>query len=320
MPVRLSTYLKNTYGEKVYRLSLSSGCGCPNRDGSICYATNIDEYYFGELNEGDERITGGCIFCSEGGSGEFASQIDEAKALIRKKTDARKFIAYFQSFTNTYGDVDRLRALYMDAIRQDDIVALSLGTRPDCLGPEVMDMLKELNTIKPVWIELGLQTIHENTARYINRGYKLKTFEDAYRRLKEAGITVIVHVIFGLPGETRDDMLETVKYLSHLTPTLDGIKLQNLQILKGTALYDIYRDMFEDGTKSHEDKRPSLHVFSLDEYCDLVEEAIALLPKETVVHRMTGDGPRRLLVVPLWSLDKKRVLNTMNHRVDKLFD
>ena len=311
MPVKLSTYLKNTYGEKVYRLSLSSWCGYPNRDGSICYDRKRDEYYFGEPSDGAEKLTGGCSFCSEGGSGEFASsgtdidvQIDSAKALVCKKTDARKFIAYFQSYTNTYGDVDRLRDLYKRAISRDDIVALSIGTRPDCLGPEVLLMLKELSAIKPVWVELGLQTIHEKTARRIRRGYKLSAFEESYRKLKELGITVVVHVIFGLPGETPEDMLNTIRYLSDISPVLDGIKIQNLQVLRGTDICDEYELKGEE----------AFHVMSMEEYTDLVSEAIALLPKETVVHRMTGDGPRKLLVEPLWSLDKKRVLNMLTKK------
>ncbi len=295
MPIRLSTYLQNTYGEKIYKLSLSSGCTCPNRDGTIG--------------------TGGCSFCSEGGSGEFAKEpesIDAAKELIRSKTDARRFIAYYQSFTNTYGDVDRLKELYMSTIKRDDIAILSLGTRPDCLGSEVMDMVKELSTIKPVWIELGLQTIHERTSKRIRRGYELEVFEDAYRRLKECGVTVIVHVIFGLPVETKEDMLDTIRYLAGLSPALDGIKIQNLQILKGTDMYKEYLEDVENGTGD-------FHIMSMEEYTDLVTEAIALLPKETVVQRMTGDGPRKLLVEPLWSLDKKRVLNILTAKTKGLF-
>lgn len=301
---KLSTFLKSTYGEKIYRLSLTSGCSCPNRDGSI-------------IMPNGERSFGGCTFCSEGGSGDFAvpvtgvgvselnEQFERAKEKIRQKTDANKFIAYFQSFTNTYGDVDRLKELYSAVIKREDVVALSLGTRPDCIGSDVMDMLKELNQIKPVWVELGLQTIHEKSAVSINRGYELKVFEDAYKRLKEAGVVVIVHVILGLFGETKEDMLETVRYLSRLTPVLDGIKLQNLQLLKGTQLYRQYLEMSED-------ERPSF--MDMEEYTDLVAECIALLPEETVIHRMTGDGPRKLLVEPLWSLDKKRVLNTLTRK------
>ncbi len=286
---RLSDYLKTRFGEKVYRLSLSSGCTCPNRDGKIGY--------------------GGCSFCSEGGSGEFASilapideQIEEAKKRIVEKTDAHKFIAYFQSYTNTYGDVSRLRALYTEAISRDEIVALSLGTRPDCLDDEVMDMLLELQKIKPVWIELGLQTINERTASAIHRGYDLSVFEDAYRRLRENGFEVIVHVIFNLPGESREDMLDTIRYLADLKPGLDGIKLQMLQVLEGTELADMYA----------EDPFP---LMDLEAYADLVAESIRILPEDTVIHRMTGDGPRKLLIAPIWSLDKKRVLNTINHKL-----
>lgn len=296
MPQRLSDYLKKEYGQKIYRLSLSSGCTCPNRDGSII------------LPDGTP-LTGGCTFCSEGGSGEFAAdiapideQIEDAKSRIRAKTDASKFIAYFQSYTNTYGDVTRLKKLYMEAITRDDIEILSIGTRPDCLGGDVLDMLEELRRIKPVWIELGLQTIHEKTAEAFHRGYSLEAFEEAYRNLKARYIDVIVHVIFGLPGETKEDMLETVRYLSALSPTLDGIKLQNLQILKGTQMYEQY-------------EREHFHIFSLEEYSELLKESIAMLPENTVIHRMTGDGPRRLLVEPLWSLDKKHVLNTINKKL-----
>ncbi|MBO4458398.1 MAG: TIGR01212 family radical SAM protein [Butyrivibrio sp.] len=295
MPLKLSTYLKEKYGKKIYRLSLSSGCTCPNRDGSVGAADG-------------RRLTKGCTFCSEQGSGEFAAQIapidvqiEDAKARIKQKTDAQSFIAYFQSYTNTYGDARRLSRLYNETIDRDDIEILSIGTRPDCLGDDIMDMLSDLNRKKPVWVELGLQTIHEETACRIDRGYSLDVFEDAYRRLKEKDITVIVHVIMGLPGESREDMLETVKYLANLTPVLDGIKIQNLQILKGTSVYDDYM-------------REGFHVMSMEEYTDLVRDCIALLPEETVVHRMTGDGPRRLLEAPLWSLDKKRVLNTLNRK------
>ncbi len=330
MPRLLSDYLKDTYGEKIYRLSLSSGCTCPNRDGSISYDEKSDEYSFGTSKGDCTKVTGGCTFCSEGGSGEFAAQvapmdeqIEEAKARIRDKTGAERFIAYFQSYTNTYGDLDRLKELYSQTISRDDIAVLSLGTRPDCLGPEVIAMLKELNAIKPVWIELGLQTIHEATAKRINRGYKLGTFEKAYYDLKKAGISVIVHVILGLPGETKEDMLDTVRYLAGLDPALDGIKLQNLQILKGTRLYEQYRDLFEEGEagdRASDPERPELHLFTMEEYTDLVAECMALLPGETVVHRMTGDGPRWLLVEPLWTLDKKRVLNTLTRKTKTLFD
>lgn len=310
MPLRLSTYLKREYGEKIYRLSLSSGCGCPNRDGTT----------------GDY---GGCSFCSEGGSGEFASapgdigaQIESAKALIRSKTDAGKFIAYFQSYTNTYGDPDRLKELYMSAISREDIVALSLGTRPDCLGPEILKMLDELNHIKPVWIELGLQTVNDESARRFRRGYDLSVFEEAYKNLKALGITVVVHVIFGLPGETEEDMLATVRFLAALEPSLDGIKIQNLQILKETDMCREYLEYAGDpgDTGAYPIEAGPYHIMSMEEYTDVVAKALALLPKDTVVHRMQGDGPRRLLVAPLWSLDKKRVLNMLTRKTEGLLE
>ena len=310
---RLSQALKEAYGEKVYRLSLSSGCTCPNRDGTLG--------------------TGGCTFCSEGGSGEFAAepvplkeQLDQAKARIQAKTNAEKFIAYFQSFTNTYGDPRRLRKLYTEAILREEVAVLSLGTRPDCLPEEIFKMLRDLNEIKPVWVELGLQTIHERTAKRIHRGYPLQVFEESFRKLKEAGLTVIIHVIFDLPGETKEDMLATVKYLADLfkeygygnagTGTLhsadrmplfadrppgsfDGVKLQMLQILKGTEMAEEYL-------------REPFPLFSLEEYTDLVKESVRLLPVDLVLHRMTGDGPKKLLIAPLWCADKKRTLNYMN--------
>lgn len=282
----LSAVLREQYGEKVYKLSLSSGCTCPNRDGTVGY--------------------GGCAFCSDGGSGEFAArpapletQIAEAKQRIARKTDARKFIAYFQSYTNTYGDVDRLEALYQSALECSEIVALSLGTRPDCLGPEVMAMLTRLRAYKPVWIELGLQTAHDETAARMRRGYPLATFSDAYRRLKAAGLTVIVHLIFGLPGESKADMLETVRFVAGLNPPVDGVKLQMLHILKGTALGMQY-------------EAAPFPLLSLEEYADLIAESVRLLPETTVLHRLTGDAPGPLLLAPEWTRNKKRVLNTIH--------
>ena len=289
---RLSEVLKEEYGEKIYRLTLSSGCTCPNRDGSLSY--------------------GGCTFCSEGGSGEFAAdyasveqQINEAKKRIAGKTDAKKFIAYFQSFTNTYGDVQRLSKLYEETIRRDDIVILSLGTRPDCLGEDVLEMLRNLNQIKPVWVELGLQTIQEKTAERINRQYPLSVFEDAYQRLKAEKITVIVHVIFGLPGENREDMLQTIQYLSELEPELDGIKIQMLNILKGTKMSEEYL-------------QNPFPLLSLEEYASLVKESIRILPENIVIHRMSGDGPGSLLIEPKWIRNKKKVLNTINRAIAQL--
>lgn len=285
----LSEYLKSEYGEKIYKLSLCSGCTCPNRDGTVG--------------------TGGCTFCSEGGSGEFAAapgplneQIADAKRRIAAKTDAHRFIAYFQSFTNTYGDPDHLRRIYREAILRDEIAVLSLGTRPDCLGDEIMDLLQELNQIKPVWVELGLQTIHEKTALRINRGYPLPVFEEAVRKLKQAGLQVIVHVILSLPAEDREDMLETARYLSALKPGIDGIKLQMLNILEGTAMAEEY-------------KEHPFPLLTMEEYAEIVCEMIRILPDDIVIHRLTGDGPGNLLIAPEWVRNKKKVLNTIHRRL-----
>lgn len=295
----LSDYLKEKYNTKVYKLSLSSGCSCPNRDGKLS--------------------TGGCIFCSEGGSGDFASsyntdieqQIIQAKSRVDQKISnkipesERKYIAYFQSFTNTYGDEKRLMKLFEETISFPYIVGISIGTRPDCLSDEMIAFLGKLNQKKEVWVELGLQTIHEETARFINRGYELGVFEDAYKRLTDAGLKVVVHVILGLPGESTTDMIESVKYLGQLSPTLFGIKLQLLHILNGTKLAEIYEEN-------------PFHVFSLEEYCQVVGECLKVLPKETVIHRLTGDGPKKLLIAPLWSGNKKLVMNTMKKYIKEL--
>ncbi len=287
----VSKVLKDQFGSKVLKLSLNAGCTCPNRDGTKGY--------------------GGCSFCTEGGSGEFASaftplaeQIREAKKKVDGKfpkdlaVEERRYIAYFQPFTNTYGDQDRLKHLFQEALSYPEIVVLSIATRPDCLSDEMVCFLSDLNQEKPVWVELGLQTIHERTAQDFGRGYTLDVFEDAYRRLKEAGLTVIVHVILGLPGETCKDMLDTVRYLAALSPTLDGIKIQMLQILKGSRLAETY------------EKEP-FPLLSMDEYVELASECVRLLPEETVLHRLTGDPPWRLLIAPKWCTDKKRVWNRL---------
>ena len=286
---RLSEVLKQEYGEKIYKLTLSSGCTCPNRDGRISF--------------------GGCTFCSEGGSGEFASQapdiegqIEEAKQRIRNKTDARRFIAYFQSFTNTYGNAADLEDLYTRVILRDEIVILSIATRPDCLDENIMGMLRRLNAIKPVWVELGLQTMHDRTAERINRGYRLEVFEEAVRKLKSAGIQVIVHVIFGLPGETKEDMLRTIRYLAALKPGPDGVKLQMLNILKGSSLAKEYL-------------AEPFPLLTMEEYTSLVAKSMRILPDEMVIHRMTGDGPGDLLIAPDWVRNKKKVLNTINRKL-----
>ncbi len=283
----LDYYLKQTFGEKVYRLSLNGGMTCPNRDGTL----------------GDR----GCIFCSAGGSGDFAAsagsitnQIAQAKERILAKTSCNKFIAYFQAFTNTYAPVSKLRQLFYEAIRQPEIVALSIATRCDCLSPEILDLLEELNQIKPVWVELGLQTIHENTLTFIRSGFTLHQYEKAVYALHERGISVITHLILGLPGETKDAMRASVSYVASLP--VDGIKLQLLHVLKGTDLGTLYQ------------KEP-FPLFTLEEYCSFVAECISLLPPDMVVHRLTGDGPRNLLLAPLWSTDKKRVLNTIQKQL-----
>ena len=288
---RLSEVLLQQYGEKVYKLSLSSGCTCPNRDGTLG--------------------VGGCTFCSEGGSGDFAAacapideQLEEAKARIRQKTDARRFIAYFQSYTNTYGDLGRLEALYTETLRHEEIEILSLGTRPDCLGGGVLAMLERLNAMKPVWVELGLQTIHERTAKAVHRGYDLSAFEEGYHALKALGLTVIVHVIFSLPGETREDMLDTVRYLASLNPPPDGVKLQMLHVLRGTQLGADY------------EKEP-FPLLAMEEYAELVAQSVRILPEKTVIHRLTGDAPGKLLLAPEWTRNKKRVLNAVNREIAK---
>ena len=279
--------LKRQFGQKIYKVSLDGGMSCPNRDGTVG--------------------TGGCTFCSQGGSGDFAvgrtgypdvwEQIEQAKTRVHRKISGEgKYIAYFQSYTNTYAPVDYLRTLFERAITHPDIVALSVGTRPDCLGDEVVALLKELNRQKPVWVELGLQTIHEKTAERIHRGYRLEVFEDAYRRLKEVGLTVVVHVILGLPGETKEEMLETVDYLGKIP--VDGIKLQLLHILKGSQMATEY------------EKNP-FSLMELEEYLDLILTCVARLPQSVVIHRLSGDGAKALLIGPAWSANKKLVLNRM---------
>ncbi len=279
----LNEYLKNTFGEKVYKLSLNGNMTCPNRDGKI-----------------DTR---GCIFCSAGGSGEFSSdaklgirqQIQQAKQRISSKSDCRKFIAYFQPFTNTYADVNYLRKIFFEAIAGDDIAALSIATRPDCLADDVISLLNEINNVKPVWVELGLQTIHNSTAEYIRRGYTLDIYDTAVENLHKIGVNVITHVILGLPFESRQMMLQTVSYASQKS---NGIKLQLLHVLKHTDLLDDYnKGLFK--------------TLTLDEYTDLLCDCLEHIPKNVVIHRLTGDGDKKILVAPIWSADKKRVLNAI---------
>lgn len=307
----LDYYLKNTYGTKMYKLALNAGMTCPNRDGRLG--------------------TTGCIFCSQGGSGEFAAskylsipeQIEEAKLLINTKVkrsikvgddsynvsddgltpeDAKlnnvKYIAYFQAYTNTYAPINYLRKVFYEAIKSSDVEIISIATRPDCLGPDVLDLIAEINRIKPVWIELGLQTMHEKTAKVIKRGYKLNVFENAVNDLNKIGVNIIVHLILGLPGETEQDMLDTINYIAK--QHIHGVKLQLLHILKNTALVNLM---------------PSMHILTMEEYTDLVIKCIERLPQEIVIHRLTGDGPKGTLLAPLWSKDKLTVMNTINHKM-----
>lgn len=286
----LDYHLKETFGKKVYKLALDGGMTCPNRDGTLG--------------------TGGCIFCSAGGSGDFAAsrrlsmeeQLKDAKARLKKKLGDRdvSYIAYFQSYTNTYAPLPYLEELFSSAMDFPEVAALSVATRPDCLPRETVELLARLNRRKPVWVELGLQSIHEDTARLIRRGYSMDVFLSALRRLKEEGITVIVHVILGLPRETREMMLETVRTVGRLKA--DGIKLQLLHVLSGTDLGELYQ------------KEP-FPVMELEEYLDLVADCISVLPPEMVIHRITGDGPKRLLLAPLWSADKRLVLNSLTRRL-----
>ena len=283
----LSNYLKNTYGEKYYKLSLSCATTCPNRDGTC----------------GDK----GCIFCSSKGSGDFAQdvllpidkQIEKAKELIRTKSDNEKYIAYFQAFTSTYGDINYLRKVFYETINRDDVAILSIATRPDCLEDDVLKLIDELNHIKPVWIELGLQTIHESSAQYIRRGYKTDVYFDAVDKLKRLSVHVITHIIIGLPYETKEMMIDTANQVGKVS---DGVKLQLLHVLKGTDLAKEYENgMFE--------------TLSIDEYADILCECLNVIPEEMVIHRLTGDGDKGTLIAPLWTRDKKRVLNFINHKI-----
>lgn len=282
------SYLKQTFGEKIYKVSLNGGFTCPNRDGTLG--------------------TNGCIFCSEGGSGDFApdavlpinEQIKESIRMIRQKTDAAKYIAYFQAFTNTYAPYEKLHSLFYDAILREEIVGLAVGTRPDCLPPDVLELLDELNQIKPVFVELGLQTIHEETAQFIRRGYPLSCFEQAVKALHDLEINVVVHLILGLPGETEDMMLQSVRYLNQLP--VNGVKFSLLHVLKHTDLGMLYE----------EDPFP---VYDLDDYVGLVIRCMEELREDIVIHRLTGDGPKDLLIAPRWTLNKRKVLNEISRRM-----
>ena len=279
----LNDRLREQYGTKVYKLALSSGCSCPNRDGTL----------------GDR----GCIFCDGAGAfaaaGDIQTQLAAAKARVAAKAGPNaRYIAYFQSFTNTYGPIGRLRTLYRTAMEPEEIVALSIATRPDCLGPEVLDLLTELNDVKPVWVELGLQTIHPATAKRIRRGYELPVFDRAVEELRSRGLTVVVHQILGLPGETPEMMAETTRYIG--ASGANGIKFHLLHVLRGTDL-------------AWEWEEGRVKTMTMEAYIQVLEDCVRHIPRELVIHRLTGDGAKRDLLAPLWSGDKKRVLNAIHH-------
>lgn len=284
----LNDHLKRVFGEKVYKLSLDLGLTCPNRDGSL-----------------DTR---GCIFCLAGSShfasqcGNMAERIEKARSLVAKKTKAEKFIAYFQSYTNTYAPTEYLRRVFYEVIGRDDIVGLSIATRPDCLPDDVIALLSELNGIKPVWVEIGLQTANEVTAEYIRRCYKNEVYVDAVKRLTREGIQTVTHIIIGLPGESESDALASVALA--VAAGTDGVKLQLLHVLEGTDLCIDYN-------------KGSFSALTLDEYMDILFSCIEHLPEDVVVHRITGDAPKAHLVAPLWSGDKKTVMNTINREMER---
>ncbi|MCC8016552.1 MAG: TIGR01212 family radical SAM protein [Clostridiales bacterium] len=278
-------YLKDTFGTKIYKISINAGFTCPNRDGKL-----------------DAR---GCVFCSKGGSGDFAEsphlsvarQIEKGKERVKNKIKSGKYIAYFQAFTNTYAPVKILKEKFYEAINHPDIAAVSIATRPDCLPDDVIDLLNELNKIKPVFIELGLQTIHEKSAEYIRRGYELSVYDEAVKKLKKINVNIVTHIIIGIPGEKKEDIVKSVDYVCK--SGTNGIKLQLLHVLKGTDLAEDY----EKGT---------FETLSMEEYLDILKACIKIIPQNTVIHRLTGDGPKKDLISPMWSADKKRVLNAVN--------
>ncbi|MBL4936458.1 TIGR01212 family radical SAM protein [Clostridium sp. YIM B02515] len=283
----LNYFLREKFGEKVFKISLDAGFSCPNRDGTIS--------------------RGGCVFCSERGSGDFAGdrcfsitrQFEDIKAMMNKKWKEGKYIAYFQAYTNTYAPVSVLREKYEEAVSQEGVVALAIATRPDCLSDEVLDLLEEFNKRVYVWIELGLQTINDNSAKIINRGYKLDVFEEALEKLNKRNIDVVVHAIFGLPGETHEDMLDTVKFIAERQ--IKGIKFHLLHLMEDTPLVKLY-------------EKGRLNFLEQEEYVDLVCRSITMLPQDMVIHRLTGDAPRELLIGPMWSLKKWEVLNAIDRK------
>lgn len=283
-------YCREIFGSKVYKLAIDGGFTCPNRDGTVG--------------------VGGCIFCSAYGGGEFAEsdcgsvrlQLERAKARVAAKNKSGKYMAYFQSFTGTYASVERLRKLYYEAIEPEDIVGISIGTRPDCLSPEVVELLGEINRIKPVMVELGLQTCHQESVRYIRRGYENAVYTDAVKRLKTQNIHVVTHIILGLPGETAQMAAQTTAFA--VRSGTDGVKFHLLHVLRGTDLEKDYQ-------------AGKVQCLSLEEYAQWLKLCLQAVPPEVVVHRITGDGAKRDLVAPLWSGDKKRVLNYLNRCLEE---
>ena len=286
----LNNFLREKFNEKVFKISLDAGFSCPNRDGTI--------------------NSGGCIFCSERGSGDFAGdrrfsikdQFSSIKEMMNKKWKNGKYIAYFQAYTNTYADENILRKKYDEALSQEDVVALAIATRPDCIDDKVLELLSEYNKKTYLWVELGLQTVSDETAKIINRGYELEVFEKALARLRKNNIDVVVHTIFGLPGENREDMLKTIDYVAH--KDVQGIKMHLLHVMKNTPLEKFYND----------DK---LKFMSEEQYIHIICDAITRLPKDMVIHRLTGDAPRSLLIEPKWSLKKWEILNHIDKRLEE---
>lgn len=283
----LNYFLRQKFGEKVYKISLDAGFSCPNRDGKIS--------------------TKGCIFCSPRGSGDFASrgnnisqQFEEGKKMMSKKWKEGKYIAYFQAFTNTYAPIERLKDIYEEALNIEGVIGIAIATRPDCLSTDVLELLSDINKRTYLWVELGLQTIHESTAALINRGYSLKIYDEAVSSLKQRKIDTVTHVILGLPGESKKDMLDTVRYVAD--SGVQGIKLHLLHLMKGTPMVENY----ENG---------ELRLLGMEEYADIIVDALEMIPEDVVIHRLTGDSPRNLLIGPMWSLKKWEVLNLIDRRL-----
>jgi radical SAM protein (TIGR01212 family) len=282
----LNYFLREKFGEKIFKISLDAGFTCPNRDGTIS--------------------KGGCLFCSERGSGDFAgdrcfsitSQFDDIKNMMQKKWKNGKYIAYFQAYTNTYAPVEVLREKYEEALRQDDVIGIAIATRPDCLDEQVLDLLEEISKRVYLWVELGLQTVSDDTAKVINRGYKLQVFEQAVKKLQQRSIDIVVHCIFGLPGETEQDMFKTVDYIAH--SGVNGVKFHLLHLLKETPLVKLY-------------EQDKLKFLSKEQYIDIICKSITMLPEDIVIHRLTGDAPRNSLIGPMWSLNKWEILNEIDN-------